>query len=56
MELKLVEKEKAIPILVEEEGFEGVRRIAAAVAEDIFLVTAKKPEVLNAEEIKKTGA
>ena len=32
MELKLVEKEKAIPILVEEEGYEGVIRNASAEA------------------------
>ena len=51
-----MENGKIIPILVESEGFEGVRRIAAAVAEDICLVTGKKPEVIHPKEIKKTGA
>lgn len=55
MELKLVEKGKAIPILVEAAGLEGVKRIGAAVAEDICLVTGVRPEVIDGEQLKESG-
>lgn len=47
MELKLVKNGKAIPMLVEAESFEGVKKIAEAVAEDICLVTDVKPEIIS---------
>ncbi|MGN0166660.1 MAG: glycosyl hydrolase 115 family protein [Acetatifactor sp.] len=45
--MKLVENGRAVPILVESGAFEGVRRIADTVAEDICLVTGEKPEILS---------
>jgi len=45
--MKLVETGKAVPILVESDAFEGVKRIADTVAEDICLVTGVKPAVAD---------
>ena len=45
--MNLIENGKALPLLVEAEAFEGVRRIAAAVAGDVELVTGVRPEVLS---------
>lgn len=45
--MNLIENGKALPLLVEAEAFEGVRRIAAAVAGDIELVTGVRPEILS---------
>ncbi len=56
MEIRLIDNGKTMPILVESCGLEGVKRIAAAVAGDICLVTGVKPEVLNAEQVKEAGA
>ena len=50
--MKLLENGKAAPILVESSAFEGVKRIADTVAEDICLVTGKKPEVLSEKELQ----
>lgn len=47
--MRLVKEGRAVPILVEESAFEGVKRIAATVAEDIRLVTGVRPEVLTVE-------
>lgn len=44
MELRLIENGGAIPVLVETAAWEGVRRIADTLAEDIRLVTGKRPE------------
>ncbi len=43
-EFRLIEENRAVPILVETTGYEGVRRIADTLAEDICLVSDKKPE------------
>ena len=45
--MKLVTKEYTTAILVEQEAFEGVKKIAATVAKDIALVTGKEPELVN---------
>ena len=45
MEFQLVRDGKATPILVEAQAFEGVKKIAEAVAGDICLVTDVKPEI-----------
>lgn len=44
MELRLIENGGAIPVLAETAAWEGVRRIADTLAEDIRLVTGKRPE------------
>lgn len=38
-------------IVVEDSGYEGVRRIADKVAEDIYKVIGKKPEVMNEHDL-----
>ncbi len=45
--MQLVKEGRAVPILVEESAFEGVKRIAKTVAEDIHLVTGVKPVLLT---------
>lgn len=45
--MQLILNGQAAPILVEQSGYEGVRRIAGAVAEDICLVTDVKPELVD---------
>lgn len=55
MKINLVENGRAIPLLVETAGLEGVRRIAAAVAEDICLVSGVRPEVVSEELLKSTA-
>ena len=54
--MKLVKEKKAAAILVESSAFEGVRRIADTVAEDIFLVTGQKPEVLSETSLDGRGS
>ena len=54
--MKLVKGKKAAAILVESSAFEGVRRIADTVAEDIFLVTGQKPEVLSETSLDGRGS
>lgn len=44
--MNLIMQGKALPLLVETEAFEGVRRIAAAVAGDVELVTGVRPEII----------
>ena len=46
---------EGLPILVESTAFEGVRLIADAVAEDICLVTDRKPEIVT-EKCLEDGA
>lgn len=48
--MRLAEKEKVIPFLVEEDAFEGVKRIADTVADDVCLVTGVKPAILSEKE------
>ncbi|MCM1188791.1 MAG: glycosyl hydrolase 115 family protein [bacterium] len=55
MEIRLAQNGRAVPLLVESAGWEGVRRIAAAVAEDICLVTDVKPEVLDEGALEKAS-
>ena len=43
----LMEKQGILPIVIEREGYEGVRRIGQTLAEDICLVTGQKPSVLD---------
>ncbi|MDE7225107.1 MAG: hypothetical protein K2O34_15180, partial [Acetatifactor sp.] len=45
--MRLVYDGKAIPLLVENSAFEGVKRIAGRVAEDICKVTGCKPSVAS---------
>ena len=56
--MRLVYDGQAVPLLVETSAFEGVRRIAGKVAEDIRKVTGCKPQVLSEEqfEAEQTGA
>jgi len=48
--MNLADKAKKTVLLVEAEGFEGVKRIAGKVALDIEKVTGVKPEVVNSLE------
>ena len=43
-------------LVVEEQGYEGVRRIAGKVAEDIRKVFGERPRVLTARELLEEGA
>ncbi len=45
--MKLLKNGMVAPILVEGSAFEGVKRIADTVAEDICLVTGEKPKLLS---------
>ena len=45
--IQLILNGQAAPILVEKSGYEGVRRIAETVAEDICLVTDVRPEIVE---------
>lgn len=53
--MRLVKEGRAVPILVEESAFEGVKRIADTVAEDIRLVTGVRPSVLTEESLPGEG-
>ena len=56
MEHKLVSGGKAAPILVETGAFEGVKKIAEAVAGDVCLVTGVRPEIIDESRLGKTAA
>lgn len=56
MERKLVGGGKAAPLLVETGAFEGVKKIAEAVAGDVCLVTGVKPEIVDEGRLKDPGA
>lgn len=56
MEIRLTENGKAAPLLVESAGLEGVRRIAAAVAEDICLVTDIRPQIVDESALQGAEA
>lgn len=56
MEHKLVSGGKAAPILVETGAFEGVKKIADAVAGDVCLVTGVKPEIVDESWLKDPAA
>ncbi len=47
MEFLLTRDGRAVPVLIEECAFEGVRRIGEAVASDIELVTGLKPRLIT---------
>lgn len=49
--MRLVYDGQAVPLLVENSAFEGVKRIAGKVAEDIRKVTGCKPQVLPKEQL-----
>ena len=51
MEIRLIQAGRAIPLLVESQALEGVRRIAETVAEDICLVTDVRPEIVTEETL-----
>lgn len=46
----LVSERQVTPLVVENEAFEGVKRIAQAVASDVELVTGKKPAVMSSPQ------
>ncbi|MDE6517681.1 MAG: glycosyl hydrolase 115 family protein, partial [Acetatifactor sp.] len=50
--MRLVYDGQAVPLLVENSAFEGVKRIAGKVAEDIRKVTGCKPQVLPKEQLE----
>ena len=50
--MRLVYENQAVPLLVETDAFEGVKRIAGKVAEDIRKVTGQQPRVLPPEELQ----
>ncbi len=53
--MKLVHNNEAKPFYLEGDAFEGVRRIAGKVCEDIRKVTGILPELLTYEEGVGTG-
>ncbi len=48
--MRLVYDGQAVPLLVEQDAFEGVKRVAGKVAEDIRKVTGHRPQVLTAAQ------
>ncbi len=52
MELSLIREDGAVPILIEECAYEGVRRIGETVAEDIGLVTGCRPQLITEKGLK----
>ena len=53
MEIRLIQDKKALPLLVESQAFEGVRRIAETVAEDIFRVTDVRPRIVTEDFLEE---
>lgn len=53
--MRIAEDGIAVPILVENCAYEGIKRIADTVAEDICLVTGVKPERISEETLQKSG-
>lgn len=53
MEISLVDSGGAVPLLIEECAWEGVRRIGEAVATDIELVTGHRPRVITEKELSR---
>ncbi len=51
--MELYAGQEAVPILVEKEAYEGVKRIADTVAGDFEKVTGKKPSCISLEEFHK---
>lgn len=49
----LFKNEKCVSFLVEKEAYDGVKRIAKKVAEDMYLVSDKRPEIY--QEIQRCG-
>lgn len=54
--MKMVEDGTAVPILLDSSAYEGVKRIADTVAEDICFVTGVKPERISEEALREVGA
>lgn len=53
--MRLIYEGQAVPLLVETQAFEGVKRIASKVAEDIHKVTGQLPRVMQTEELQPSG-
>ncbi len=47
IEMKMVEQNVVVPFVVEESGFEGVKRIVSKVARDIEKVSGKLPDIVE---------
>ena len=54
MQISLIEQNEAVPIVVEQQGLAGVRKIAEIISEDIALVTGKRP-VVTKEKLSGTA-
>ena len=52
--MRLVYDGQAVPLLVEDSAFEGVKRTAGKVAEDIRKVTGHKPQILSEGQARQT--
>lgn len=52
MGFSIIDGGKAVPILIEENAFGGIKKIADVVAEDIFSVCGRKPEIIDEHGIK----
>lgn len=52
--MRLVYDGQAVPLLVEDSAFEGVKRTAGKVAEDIRKVTGHKPQILSGGQARQT--
>lgn len=52
MGFSIIDGEKVVPILIEENTFSGIRKIANVVAEDIFSVCGRKPEIIDEHGLK----
>lgn len=48
--MTLAEEKKALPFVVEESAFEGVKRVAAKVAGDVEKVSGAKPDILTSAD------
>ncbi len=53
MSFKLIRGTNAVPVLIEKDAFEGVRRVAEKVIADIKLVSGKKPKLTIQNRVKK---
>lgn len=55
MEIHVIKSGKALPLLVESQAYEGVRRIAQAVADDIRNVTDVRPDIVAEDFLGKNS-
>ncbi len=51
MEFSLIRNGGAVPLLIEEAAFEGVRKIGESVASDLEMVTGVRPDLLTEKQI-----